>query len=197
MQKNEEKDLVKYFFELGQMRRTSHTGWTFAGVKQPTNIAEHTLRVVQIGNILARIEGADPAKTVQMLLIHDNGEIRTNDANRIVDRYIDIDEAEKKAVKEQHVRLPEELEKEFNQLFEEYKGRKSKESICAKDADYLDMALTAKEYIDIGYKSCQDIVDNVKKALKTKTAKNLVKTIEETEFNEWWQGLKKLPKDHK
>lgn len=190
------RDLVKYFYELGHMRRVLHTGWTFAGVKNPTNIAEHTLRAAQIGYIIARIEGADPGKTASMLLIHDNGEIRTNDANRIVDRYIDMSGAEKRAVKEQHERLPEELGREFNELFKEYKDRHTKESICAKDADYLDMACTAKEYIDIGYKSCRDIIENVKKALKTKTAKDLIEDIEKMKFNEWWEGLKKLPKDH-
>jgi hypothetical protein len=54
------------------------------------------------------------------------------------------------------------------------------------------MALSAREYLCLGYKGMQDWINNVKKALETKSAKKLLKVIEKSDINDWWQGLKKM-----
>lgn len=190
------KNLIKFFFELGQMWRVKHAGWSCAGVSDAESIAEHSHRAAEIGFVLATLEGCSPEKTTLMVLIHDNGEARVNDTHRVANRYIDMKKAESNAAKEQFDRLPEKASKLFHKLYQEFEERKTKEAVCAKDADYLEQAITAKEYIDLGYKGCQDWIDNIKKALKTSSAKKLILEIEKTDFNEWWKGLKKLPADH-
>lgn len=189
----ERENIVKFFLELGQMWRVKHAGWTIAGVKDPESIAEHSHRAAQIGYVLAFLEGVDPAKVVLMVLIHDNGEARVNDSHRVANRYVNIKQAEVNAALEQFKRLPRKVEKAFREIYQEFEERKTKEAQCAKDADYLEQAIAAKEYIDLGVKGCQDWINNIKKVLKTKTAKELIKVIEKTDINDWWQGLKKLP----
>lgn len=185
------KELIKFLFELGQMWRVKHCGWQVTGVKDPESIAEHSHRAAQIGYILAKMEGADPLKTSFMVVIHDNGEARVNDAHRIVSRYVDTDKGEREAALEQFGRLSAGIEEEFKEIYEEFEKRETLEAKCAKDADYLEQAITAKEYVDIGYKGCASWIVSIKKALMTESAKKLVEEIESMDRNEWYQGLKK------
>jgi putative hydrolase of HD superfamily len=64
--------------------------------------------------------------------------------------------------------------------------------IIAKDADLLEQLVTAKEYLEIGYSSCQDWIDNIQKVLRTNSAKKLAEEIVQTNSTDWWAGLKKL-----
>lgn len=185
------KELTKFLFELGQMWRVRHCGFTVTGVADPESVAEHSHRAAQIAFILARLEGADPFKTSFMTLIHDNGEARVNDAHRIVSRYIDTDEGERKAALDQFTRLPDNIEKDFKEIYEEFEERETLEAKCAKDADYLEQAVSAKEYVDIGYKGCQNWIDRIRKALFTDSAKKLLEEINNMDRNEWYEGLKK------
>lgn len=187
---NNKKELSKFLFEIGQMRRVKHCGWQLAGVKNPDSIAEHSHRAAQIAFILAKMEGADPYKTSFMVLIHDNGEARINDVHRVASSYINADKGEMKAAKDQFKRLPDNIEEDFKNSFEEFEKRETLEAKCAKDADYLEQALTAKEYIDIGYKGCMDWIINIKKALITNSAKELLEEVEKMDRNDWWKGLK-------
>ena len=192
---SDKKELTKFLFELGQMWRVKHCGWQVTGVKDPESIAEHSHRAAQIAFILAKMEGADPYKTSFMVLIHDNGEARINDAHRIASRYIDTDKGEREAALDQFRRLPDDIEKDFREVYEEFEEKETLEAKCAKDADYLEQAITAKEYIDIGYKGCMDWIINIKKALITDSAKELLEEIENMDRNEWWEGLKKMKED--
>jgi len=78
--------------------------------------------------------------------------------------------------------------------FMELEERKTKEAIIAKEADYLEVAFQAKEYMEQGYKDAQIWIDNVDKVLVTKSAKELMKQLKKTSYNDWWKGLKKVPK---
>lgn len=60
----------------------------------------------------------------------------------------------------------------------------------ARDADYLEQAITAKEYFDIGYKSAWNWIERVEKVLKTPSAKELCGLLKKTDSASWWNGLK-------
>jgi putative hydrolase of HD superfamily len=189
------KKIVKLFFEFGQLRRVQHIGFTVPGVDKPDSVAEHTTRAAQIGYILAKIEKADAHKVGIMCLFHDLGEARVGDSHRIETRYhsyFALKNAENKAFKEQVQNLPKDTENELSELMDEFEERKTLEAKCAKDADYLEQAVSAKEYADIGYKGCLEWLITVRKALKTKTAKKFLEIIKRTDRNEWWENLKQL-----
>ena len=81
--------------------------------------------------------------------------------------------------------------KDIFSLHEEFQLQKSKESIVARDADLLECAYQAKEYIDCGFKDANDWLINIRKHLITKSAIELLDDLEKTSSNEWWSGLKK------
>jgi putative hydrolases of HD superfamily len=186
------KKICDYIFELGALKKFHHSGTRLAGVKEPDTIAEHVYRTSIIAYILAGLEKADQSKAAMICLIHDNAEARITDLHRVARRYLDTSDGEKKAFQEQTATLPEDTAKTFNKYFAEFEEPTSKEGIIARDADMLETAFQAKEYLDLGYKACQDWIDNVGKCLKTREAKKIFNKMKKTGFTEWWRGLKKI-----
>ena len=188
------KDILNLIYEFGQLKRTKRSGWWDAGVKDPESVAEHTARTCFLGYILSKLENVDSKKVILMVISHDFPEARTNDQGRVADRYIDVKPSERKALEDQVKNLPENIRKELLALHQEFEERKTKEALVAKDADYLECAIQAKEYLDIGYKKAENWIDNVGKVLKTKSAKEIFKLIKKSDSLDWWKSLKKLPK---
>jgi len=189
----ETKNLIKFFFELGQQRRVSHEGWKLLGIRHPDNVAEHSLRAAQIGYALAVMEGYDkPEEVCAMLVFHDMAECRVGDLHKVAARYVEADEV--RAAEEQTRELGEFGEKILG-LWRQVEDKSTPAGRIAKDADYLETAVTGKEYLEQGHVYAQDWIGNVANALKTESAKKLVAELQQTDSNAWWQGLKKLPKD--
>lgn len=184
------KDLTNLFFELGQLKRIKHEGWKIIGIKDPESVAEHSLRAAQIGYFLAEMEGyKNPEEVATMILFHDMGECRIGDLHKIADRYVEANE--EKAVKEQTKPLGK-TGKKLLGMWKKTENQTTKTGQLAKDADYLEQAVTAKEYIEIGHKLANDWIKNISKRLKTKSAKQLLTEIKKANPNSWWQGLKKV-----
>ena len=188
------KKAVNFIFELNQLKSLEHNGFRLCGVERPGSVAGHVMRAAQIAYILAVMEGLEnPEKVATMVLIHDNGEARIGDQHKVAARYFNNNnEAEYKAFSEQSSQLGDEISNKWLEYFNEFENRNTKEGIIAKDADWLETAFQAKEYVELGYESAQDLVDNVEKALETKAAKKIFKEMKNIKFTDWWQGLKKM-----
>jgi putative hydrolase of HD superfamily len=135
---------------------------------------------------------ADPEKVVTILMIHDNAEARIGDQDKVAARYFSNGAAELKAFTEQTELLSETIQKKWQAYFNEYENRTSREGIIAKDADWLEQAFQAKEYVDTGYKAAQNWIDNVAEAVETESAKKIIAEMKKTEFTEWFSGLKRM-----
>lgn len=187
------KNIVNFIFELNQLKRQKHSGWRLAGVTDPYSIADHTLRAAQIGYILAVMEGsANPEKVATILTIHENGEARIGDQTKIGAHYFSKKEPETMAFLDQLTGMGKTIEENWKSYFNEFEERNTCEGIIAKDADWLETAFQAKEYLDLGYLSAIDWINNVEKALETKSAKLLLREMKKTQFTDWWKGLKKM-----
>ena len=149
-------DIAKFLYEVGQLKKVKRSGWWIAGVKDPESVAEHTFRTAIIAYLLARLERADTGKAVLMALFHDLPEARTNDAHRIVRRYADWRDVDRKAISEQSKRLPEGAANEVVSFFEEFEKEASPEARLARDADLLECLVQAREYQALG---CRDVAD--------------------------------------
>ena len=187
------KKIVNFIFEINQLKRQRRSGFQFIVVKNPDTVAEHVFRAAQIGYILAVLEGdVNPEKVVAMLVIHDNGEDRIRDQNKIGSRYFSNQKAEQQAFGDQIKNLGNEIEKKWQKYFLEYENRSNKEGVVAKDADWLEAAFQAKEYLDLGYDMAKNWIDNVAKALETKSAKKIIIEMKKTNFTDWWKDLEKM-----
>ena len=189
--------IATFFAEVGMLKRLPRNGMRMVGLsgEGEGTVGQHVIRAAQIGYVLAHLEGANPEKTASILLFHDNGEIRVGDQHKVAARYFDTHQAETEALREQTTRLPNELAVRIMGFFQEFEHKSTLEGKVAKDADYLETAITAFEiYQQGGSKSLLDWVKNVRQALQTKSAQQLLAIIEKTDdfSSTWWQGLKKV-----
>lgn len=184
------KHLLNFIFELGMLRRVKHEGMKIMGLKNPESVAEHSLRAAQLGYILAKLEKYEnSAEVCAILTFHDIAECRTGDIHLVAKRYLTVDE--ERVVEEQVERLVG-TGKEILELWKQIEHKNTTAGIIAKDADLLEQAITAKEYVEKGYDSAQDWINNVSKRLETESAKQLLDSLKDSDSNDWWQGLKKI-----
>jgi len=186
--------ITNFLYEAGQLKRVRRSGWWLINIEHPESVAEHSQRAAMIGYFLAKLEKLDSAaanKVVLMCLFNDLHESRLNDLHKVGQRYINFREAETKAFREQTEDLGS-IGKEMLSLHEEFQVQKTKESILARDADLLENALQAREYMKIGYADAQNWIDNIWKVIKTESGKELLCWIEKNDPNDWWKGLKRI-----
>lgn len=197
MKDEKEKRITDFLFELGTMRKIPRAHrQTLLTDDMSDNIATHSYRVTMIAWFLAKMEEVEPYKVVMMSLMHDFGEIRTNDHNWIHKRYMKVFDEQVK--EEQLGDLPY---NDLQTLVNEYDKRESKESLVAKDADILDQVLLLKEYAWQGNREAEiwlhgkssDGSDNAqsdrRKLLKTESAKLLFDAMMDRNPSDWWNNL--------
>ena len=183
-------DILSFFFEMGQLSRVKREGWRLLGIEHPESIADHTLRAAQIGWVLAKLEGyPNPHEVASMLIFHDIGEARVGDIHKLANRYITVDES--LAVKEQLSRLGV-MGVDVRDLWEQIETRSSTAGTIAKDADLLELAVRAREYMAQGFSDAQEWFDAAKNRVQTESAKRLIAELPAVSPTAWWHGLKKL-----
>ncbi len=183
------KEITKLFFEAGNLKMVPRSGWFLCGVKQPESVAEHSYRTALIAYVLAEKKGLDNAKAMKMALFHDLHESRINDAHKVAARYMNKKETEKKAVDAQAKDYG--FLKEYSPLMKELFEEKTEEAKIVIDADYLECAFQAKEYLEQGYKNAQDWLDRIGERLITEEGKEIFKILLTSDSKEWWENLKK------
>ena len=181
----EAANLVKYFYELGQMRLVKRSGWWVAKIRDPESLAEHSFRTAAIAYVLAKLEKHPaPERVVVGALFHDVHEARLLDKHKISSRYQKTPKAlERRVEKEQCGRLPKAVGGEVFAAL-------AAEDAITKDADYLDVSLAAREYYDRGYKDAWDWLARAGKKLRTKSARQLHAKLKKMDSGSWWRGLK-------
>jgi putative hydrolase of HD superfamily len=183
------KKILNFIFETGNLKNIKRSGWANINVKNPETIAEHSFRCAIIGYLLSKMENVNTEKVVIMCLFHDTGETRIGDFNALTKKYLkNYKKIEESVLMDQIKDLEE---KELIALIREYVNGKTKESVVAKDADALECAIQAKEYMDIGHKRAKIWIDTVKKNVKTESAKKILSLLEKSDSNFWWKDLLK------
>jgi putative hydrolase of HD superfamily len=182
------QDLVRFLFEVGQLKRVARSGWWMAGVRDPESVAEHSFRAAWIGYLLARRDrGADSGKVVLMCLMNDLHEARINDLHKVGQAYIDFPAAETKACLDQAASIPE--GDELKKLHLEFQAGESREARLARDADKLECAFQAREYVAAGHPGCHDWFENTGNLLRTAVARELFAALAKADPNAWFRDL--------
>ncbi|MFI1399373.1 HD family hydrolase [Streptomyces sp. NPDC020681] len=164
--------VAHFLYEAGTLKHARRTGWWMAGVRDPESVAEHSWRTSLIASIIAKLEGADPARAAFLAVWHDSQETRTGDVNYLGKKY--STEADPRAVTaDQTVGMPEALASTVRDLVAEYEAKESAEAICARDADKLECLLQGIEYKAQGYENAQRWIDNSRGRLVTETGQRL------------------------
>ncbi|MBD3210078.1 HD domain-containing protein [Candidatus Micrarchaeota archaeon] len=186
------EEIARYIFEAGMLKRVARSGWWAEKIKHPESAADHSFRTAIVAFIIARMEGFDEdhaRKICTAAVFHDMHETRLLDLNKITHRYIEAGkELELRVEKEQAEELPAGIKESVLQVLE----LSQEERQVLKDADYVECAFQAKEYLDTGHAGTANWIRNIKERVSTESAKKLVEQAEKQDSNSWWKGLKKL-----
>jgi putative hydrolase of HD superfamily len=182
---------MKFFFELGHLKILRRSGWALIGIKYPESVAEHMYRAALMGYYLAKKKGLDADKVMRMLLIHDVPEARIGDTHKVAARYIDLKDDEKKVVLDQ-AELLGEFGQEFINLMDEFNSQKTAEAKLAKQVDYLECVMQAREYMDAGHVHAKEWLEKTKPKITDPDCKKIYALLHDKKAAYWWEGLKKL-----
>lgn len=185
--------LSRFFHELGVLKILPRSGSFLVGIRTPDTVGEHVFRAVQMAFVLAEMEGGNGERSAFLVAVHDNGEARIGDINKVMSRYISgKKECEAQAFQDQARLLPSVISQKYQEAFSEMEEGKTIEAQCANDADLLECAFQAKEFMDQGHSAKQSWITNVGKALQTNTAQQIFTALQEGESFDWWQDIKKV-----
>ncbi|WP_424211176.1 HD domain-containing protein [Streptomyces sp. BI20] len=176
--------VARFLFEAGTLKNSARTGWWMAGVKQPETVAEHSWRTSLIASVIAKLEGADPARAAFLAVWHDTQETRTGDVNHLGKKYSTAIDPEA-VTADQVAGMPELLASTIRELVAEYEAKESPEAECARDADKLECLLQGIEYRAQGYTHAQRWIDNSRARLTTETGRRLAEELLEQDPLDW------------
>ncbi|MGW4907695.1 HD domain-containing protein [Streptomyces sp. NPDC004270] len=177
--------VARFLYEAGTLKNTARSGWWMAGVQQPESVAEHSWRTALIATIIAKLEGADPARAAFLAVWHDSQETRTGDVNHLGKKYIAGEPDPRDITADQVAGMPALLAEAIRDLIAEYEAKESPEATCARDADKLECMIQGIEYRDQGYANAQRWIDNSRGRIVTKTGQALADAVLETGSLEW------------
>lgn len=178
--------IIRFIHELGQLQQEKRNGWKRL-CAEPESVAEHSLRAAQLAFVLAWMEGhPNPHEVCTHAVFHDIAETRTSDLDKVHREYTDAHE--ERAVCEQTAELGD-IGEAISQMWKDVDERTTPAGTIAKDADYLEMAFKASEFMRQGYADAQLWIDGIRDALQTESAKRLLDALEEADPNEWWKRV--------
>ncbi|SER24984.1 putative hydrolases of HD superfamily [Streptomyces sp. yr375] len=181
--------VARFLYEAGTLKQSRRTGWWMAGVRDPESVAEHAWRTSLIASIIAKLEGADPARAAFLSVWHDSQETRTGDVNHLGKKYLGGEADPQAVTADQTAGMPEVLASTIRELIGEYEDRESAEAVCARDADKLECMLQGIEYKAQGYELAQRWIDNSRSRLVTKTANDLADQLLSMDPLDWLRAV--------
>lgn len=181
--------VADYLHEMGQLKRVRRTGWLFAGVHDPETVAEHSFRAAIVGIALATLEGADPARTATLCILHDSPESRIGDIEAVGRAYVTTPSPEAVST-HQTSAMPDPVANAFRELIHAYETEETIESRIAHDADKIETLLQALEYQDDQHDTVEWQESSMAR-LRTNAGKELAAAILTTTPRSWWSAFGK------
>jgi putative hydrolases of HD superfamily len=137
------KKYLPFLQSIEQLKNVDRAGYSRVGIKNPENVAEHTLSVVWYAILIAFEEKADIDKAIKIALLHDLPEVIIGDLpSPMVEKYLGTkkkQQMELSALNDLTHDLPAQLKDEWQTLFEEEQSGQTLEAKVVNNADRLQM----------------------------------------------------------
>lgn len=134
------------------LKTIARQGWIDKlAIKNPESVADHTYSMAIIGMVLSDSQKYDTQKILKMILLHDLAESIIGDftpEQKSKDEKIIL---ENKTMSDIMSHLPENLQKQYLDIWDEYQKNNSKDANFVHQIDKLEMALQAKIYSEKKY----------------------------------------------
>jgi putative hydrolase of HD superfamily len=179
------KRIAEMILEACFLKHLPRSGYQYLGAGKET-VAEHVYVTSVIAFVLAEmVPEADSHRLVNMCLFHDLSEARIGDLNTVQKQYVTPDETT--SLRHTLEDLP--FGSKIKALIAEFNSKETLESQLAHDADQLALLIDLKSLEDVGYKTPRSWIDHVEKRLQTDVARQLAKTVLNTDWDNWWRKI--------
>lgn len=189
-------ETVTFAYELGFLKALPRAGWLRAGITDGETVAAHSWRVAVLAFAIAVGEGADPERAAVLGIFHDVPESRYGDVQATGKAYVTQVPATE-VVADQTAGLPAELAERICAAVAEHESAKtpgaSKEALCSRDADKLDLLIQAREYQEAGrgVAAMDRFISSMIPLISTSTGTALAQAALNVPPSAWWDDFAK------
>ena len=141
------KNLIKFFLHIENLKTVKRKGWIIKSkVKEVESVAEHSYAATSIAMIISDLVGLNTEKVMKMMLIHDLPEGIIGDLVPGENANKDMDEEE--AIRSILGSLPDKMQIDYTEIWNEFKMNKTKESQLVHEIDKLELIIQLSLYRD-------------------------------------------------
>ena len=139
--------ISNFFFQIASLKTLPRSGWKIkVGLNNSESVAEHSYMMSVMAMILADLKSLDSEKVIKMSILHDWAESKIGDFMPDEIGYDKKSELENYAMLEILESLPQSLQTDYQNIWDEFLSRETPESKLVYELDKLEMALQAKIY---------------------------------------------------
>lgn len=173
--------LEKLFEDIHRLKHTERQGWKDREIERPRDtIASHSFGAALLGWSLAEEEGTDSDRVVKMLLMHDLIMAYIKDYTPGDEEFDSKKKMEDRKFEDLKEDLPENLEDEISDLFQEFRENKTAEAQIAHEADKVDTLMQARKYSEEeGENFLPEFLNFYRENFTSDTGKTLFKSLEQ------------------
>ncbi len=173
--------MVQNFFQIVLGLKTiQRKGWKDKlGLKNVESVADHSYSMTTMSMVLSDLLALDTSKILKMALLHDLAESEVGDFTPNEISKERKNKIENDAMKKILKKLPVNLEKEYNDIWNEYQDYKTDESLLLHDIDRLEMAFQAIAYFKDGNskENIQSFIETANNEIKNTEIKEIFKKL--------------------
>jgi len=145
--------ISEFFYQIVNLKTTQRSGWkSKLNLSDSESVAEHTYMMSVMAMVLSDIKNLNTEKIIKMSLLHDWAESKIGDfmPGEVTNEEKSI--LEDKAMAEILSILPDKIQNDYQNIWNDYSNNISLESKFVHQLDKLEMVLQAKIYEkDVGY----------------------------------------------
>ena len=136
-----------FFFQIAGLKKLPRSGWKIkVGLQNSESVAEHSYMMSVMAMILADLKTLNSEKVIKMSILHDWAESKIGDFMPDQIGYDKKSELENYAMAEILESLPQTIQNDYQNIWNEFLSRDTPESRLVHELDILEMALQAKIY---------------------------------------------------
>ena len=136
-----------FFFQIAGLKKLPRSGWKIkVGLENSESVAEHSYMMSVMSMVLSDLKSLNSEKVIKMSILHDWAESKIGDFMPDEIGYDKKSELENYAMTEILESLPEKIQFNYQEIWDEFLIRNTPESRLVHELDKLEMALQAKIY---------------------------------------------------
>ena len=145
--------ISEFFYQIVNLKTTQRSGWkSKLNLSYSESVAEHTYMMSVMAMVLSDIKNLNTEKIIKMSLLHDWAESKIGDFMPGEVTNEEKSMLEDKAMAEILSILPDKIQNDYQNIWNDYSNNISLESKFVHQLDKLEMVLQAKIYEkDVGY----------------------------------------------